>query len=120
MEYRDPASSSRSFAVLKSIADRYGIKLLVVPYYLRMGERGAPGVNKAMVEALQPYPEFRVLGDEYLRFPNRYFSDTGHLNPEGAELYTAEMAKLVKDELVAESVRKQETDLAAKHRRHAF
>ncbi len=120
VEYRDPAASSHSFSALKSIADRYGIKVLVIPYYRRMVERGAPGVNKAMAEALQPYPEFRVLGDEYLRFPNRYFSDTGHLNPEGAEVYTAEIAKLMKDELVAENVRKQETDLAAKRGRRAF
>ena len=120
VEYRSPATSSQSFAALKAIADRYSIKLLVVPYYLRMPERGAPGVNTRMVEALRPYPEFRVLGDEYLRFPNRYFSDTSHLNPEGAELYTSAIAKLMKNELVAERAQKPATQLATTNRPSAF
>ena len=125
VEYRAPATASQSFATLRAIAARYGIKLLVVPYYLRAGERGAPGVNTPMVEALEKYPEFHVLGDEYLLFPNRYFSDTAHLNPEGAEVYTAEIAKLMKDELVAERAQKQETqqatrEQATKEGHHAF
>jgi hypothetical protein len=115
VEYRKPATSSENFAALRAIADRYGIKILVVPYYRRIPERGDPGVNTKMVEALRPFPEFRVLGDEYLRYPNRYFSDTGHLNPEGADLYTAEIARLMKDELVAERAQKPKAEWATTH-----
>jgi hypothetical protein len=96
------------------------MKFLIVPYYVRMPEHGAPGVNTRMVEALKRYPEFRVLGDEYLRFPNRYFSDTAHLNPEGAELYTSEIARLIKDELIVERTQNQPTELATTDRPHAF
>jgi hypothetical protein len=100
--YRAPAISSHSFQELHALASRYGIQVLVVPYYLRQGERPAPGVNQQMVEALKPYPEFRVIGDEYLLYGNRYFSDIAHLNPDGAAMYTNYLADTVNRELESE------------------
>ena len=102
--YRQPNISSRSFQQLNELAVRYGFKVLVVPYYLRKGEGGDPGVNKELVSALQPYDNFRVLGDEYYLFDNRYFSDLRHLNLDGAQMYTGLLAGMVKKELAREQI----------------
>jgi hypothetical protein len=100
--YRRPNLSSQAFEELHALAVKYGFKVLVVPYYLRTTERGAPGVNQEMVNALRPYPEFAVLGDEYDQFDNSYFSDIYHLNPAGAKIYTDRLAELVNRELQSE------------------
>jgi hypothetical protein len=100
--YRSANVSSQAFQQLHELAVQYGIKILVVPYYMREGELGAPGVNEAMVNALKPYPEFKVAGDEYLLYANRFFSDTAHLNPTGAQIYTSTLAGFVNRELQSE------------------
>lgn len=102
VEYRTGATGTKSFAELKALADRYHFKIIVMPYYMRQGERGDPGRNLQIAEALRPFREFAVQGDEYYLFENRYFSDTAHLNPEGAELYTSKIAALMNAELAAE------------------
>ena len=102
VEYRKPAPRSASFRELKALADRYRFKIVVMPYYLRQGERGRPGKNQAMVTVSQSNSEFRVAGDEYFLFENRYFSDTAHLNPEGARMYTSLLAELMNGELGSE------------------
>ena len=56
---------STSFRELKALADQYHFKIIVMPYYLRRGERGEPGVNQQMLTAFQSNLEFRVQGDEY-------------------------------------------------------
>ena len=99
VEYRHPHIDTQAFYKLQSLADQHGFQVIVMPYYMRQGERGFPGVNQSMVDALRPYHRFRVLGDDYLLFDNRYFSDTAHLNREGAQLYTSLVAKLIQTEL---------------------
>ena len=100
--YRQPNLSSHSFQQLHDLSLKYGFKVLVIPYYRRNGESGSPGVNKGLVSALQPYDNFKVLGDEYYLFDNSYFSDLMHLNLEGAEMYTGLLTGLVRQELAQE------------------
>lgn len=102
VEYRDANIDTHSFRKLKNLANQHRFKILVMPSYLRQGTRGRPGVNQGMVDALRPYNEFRVLGDDYCLFDNRYFSDTAHLNPEGAQMYTSIITKLMQVELNTE------------------
>ena len=102
VEYRTGATNTESFHELKVLADQYHFKIVVMPYYLRQGERGTPGRNVQIANALRPYPEFAVQGDEYFLFENRFFSDIAHLNHEGAQLYTSKIAELMNAELAGE------------------
>ena len=102
VKYREPKIDTDSFRRLRSLAHRYAFKIIIVPYCYREGELGRAGVNRTLENALVPYPEFRVVGDDYCLLDARYFSDTRHLNPEGARIYTSIIATLMRTELDAE------------------
>ena len=102
VKYREANIHTHAFQELKHLADQYGFKIIVMPYYLRKGERGAAGMNHSMIEALRPYNEFHVVGKDYLLLDNHYFSDAAHLNPDGAQLFTHIIANLMREELNSE------------------
>jgi len=102
IKYRDPDINSKAFHKLKDLADQYKFKIIVMPYYLRQRERGQVGINYAMVNALKPYHEFSVMSKDYFLFHDHYFSDTEHLNPSGAKMYTEIIVNLMKNELANE------------------
>jgi hypothetical protein len=99
--YRSPNLSTNAFRDLHELAVQYGIKILIVPYYLREGELAPPGMNQELASALRPYPEFTVVGNEYELLDNRYFSDIAHLNPAGARVYTGLLSGIVNKELAS-------------------
>ena len=81
------------FGRLRSILRTNNILCLFVPYYVRERERGESPAGTLT----QNDSGVVVLGPDYLRYPNRYFSDAVHLNPRGAHQYTATVAELVAD-----------------------
>jgi len=90
---------SRIFERLRELHDQYGINFYIVPYYYRKGAYAEPPAQSSNAEVFKKYKGFRVLGPEYYLFPNKYFSDPAHLNPEGAEVYTKELRRLLADYL---------------------
>lgn len=94
----DPAfiPSGPEFAQLCKFADQQNVRYYIVPSYHRTGEMAPPPPQAASVAGrLRGYRNFTVLGPNYFLFPPRYFSDPVHLNPEGAKLYTRELARLL-------------------------
>ncbi|WP_395697858.1 hypothetical protein [Methylocella sp.] len=60
-----------------------------------------PASEPELAPLASAYPRVSVVGPPYLRYDVRYFSDPVHLNVEGADLYSRELARLVKDRLAA-------------------
>lgn len=92
-------SSSRIFERLKELHVQYGITFYIVPCYYRNGAYAEPLPESSNAKVFMGHRGFRVLGPEYYLYPNRYFSDPAHLNREGAEVYTKELRRLLKNYL---------------------
>jgi hypothetical protein len=89
-----------AFARLSALADRYDLRVILVPAYYRIGEfAAAPPVPEA-VAALAQHRRFMVLGPDYWLLPNADFSDPVNLNRDGAEDYTRKLWELVGSELL--------------------
>ncbi|MDF1645555.1 MAG: hypothetical protein P1U61_01045 [Legionellaceae bacterium] len=101
-ELRSFDLSSPTFKSLQALAERYHIKILIMPTYLRKGERKEVGMHQNMIKALEPYSNFTVFAEDYWLFDTPYFSDTAHLNPGGAEMYTFKIAQLLSHSLKVE------------------
>jgi hypothetical protein len=84
-----------SFQHLKKDTENLGIRIYIVPTYFREGEMAPAQAVSPVAERLKPFPHFTVVGPAYFLFPNRYFSDPVHLNPEGAQIYTRRLAELL-------------------------
>lgn len=93
VESRDVVAKGPQFERLRGISERYGIRFVFIPTYVRVTHADRPPpVNEATVHALAPYrPYFSVVGPDYILYPNRYFSDEVHLNQEGADVYTRDL-----------------------------
>ncbi|MFO0949471.1 MAG: hypothetical protein U1D30_26755 [Planctomycetota bacterium] len=88
-------TSGPEFETLLELMKKYHFRVYFVPRYLRATEASQPpDFNVAVKEKLQGYPDIQVLGPDYVLYPNRYFSDIAHLNPTGAEEYTAYLWRL--------------------------
>jgi hypothetical protein len=92
-------TGSRIFKRLKELHDQHGINFYIVPCYYRKGAYAEPSIQNSNAEVFKKYKGFQVLGPEYYLFPNKYFSDPAHLNPEGAEVYTKKLRHLLADYL---------------------
>lgn len=89
VKQRLPVSTGQSFNLLKNIAQKYNIDIILVPEYFRQGALATPpSANDAIRNSLRHYPQFRVVGPDYILFENGEFSDPVHLNKQGAEKYT--------------------------------
>ncbi len=84
-----------SFQCLKKLSESQDLQIYIVPTYFRNGEMAPAQAVSPAAERLKPFPHFTVVGPAYFLFPNRYFSDPVHLNPEGAQLYTRRLAQLL-------------------------
>ncbi len=94
----DPAfvPAGAEFEQLNMLAERYQLHFYLVPSYHRTGELApSPLFASTVAERMKGYPRFTVPGPNYFLFPPRYFSDPVHLNPQGARLYTQELARLI-------------------------
>ena len=84
------------FARLNQLAAEYSMRVFLVPSYHREGELSpSPPYASSVAERMAGFPRFTVAGPNYFLFPNRYFSDPVHLNPEGAALYTTRLAGIL-------------------------
>lgn len=80
--------------VFKAAAPR--AKLILVPNYYRANSCAPAPSNAQLREALGGYG-VEVIGPDYFQYPNGYFSDAAHLNPAGAEIYTQDLWKLLRN-----------------------
>lgn len=85
------------FDALRELAETFGIQVLLVPKAHRINYC-APAPDKPQgLEKTAPYEWLHVLGRDYVQFDNSKYSDSVHLNPEGATLYTSELAQLFRE-----------------------
>ena len=88
--------NARDIARLRSIAERYGMQIWLVPMYYRPGEYAPPPPENADLAAMvRTEPRIHLAGPDYWILPCEHFSDPSHLNPEGAEAYTRRLAELL-------------------------
>jgi hypothetical protein len=92
-------ASTDVFRQFEAIAVERHIRLIVVPEYCREPSRGPSPGGEALARALSAYPWIDVVGPEYVRYPNRQFSDIVHVNPDGADVYTRYLAELLRPRL---------------------
>ncbi len=92
------------FDTVLSALDRHGIEALFVamPVNDATGQQVRPAVREQFRAYLSDYerryPHFHVAGDLMPSWPNRLFGDTfSHLNPEGAERFSAALAQRLQD-----------------------
>ena len=98
--WRSFPASGAPFARLQRLAREHGIKVLIVPRYLRRGEGAEPPAEDTeVIRQMQPYPEIEVVGPTYWLLPPTLFSDPTHTNPDGAREYTARLWNLLRDRL---------------------
>jgi hypothetical protein len=83
-----------AFEEVLELRERAGFRVVFVPSYLRVGNRAPSSAPPELRSALGVYG-IEVRGPDYWLYPNRLFSDPGHLNPEGAEHYTRELWELL-------------------------
>jgi hypothetical protein len=80
---------------LKQIIAQHRIACFYVPAYVRTKVWApAPASNPAFAAAAQAVG-CQVAGPDYFSYPNYYFSDTTHLNREGAQVFTSDLFKTV-------------------------
>jgi hypothetical protein len=83
---------------LEQLARQYGFQVLMVPMPFRVGQFApAPAVDKDRLAVISDDPLIRVLGPDYFSYPPALFSDPQHMNPDGAQAYTADLARLLKN-----------------------
>jgi hypothetical protein len=82
---------------LEQLATKYGFEVVFVPLPFRIGEFApAPAADNARLATISDHPRTRVLGPDYFSYPPAYFADPGHMNPEGAAVYSTDLARLLK------------------------
>jgi hypothetical protein len=97
---RRATTSEMEFRKLNRLLETYQVTCLIVPQYFRIAQLAPPPAqNLRLREELEPYPRFKLLGPDYILLANRYFSDSQHLNREGARFYTRYVADLVAPDL---------------------
>lgn len=75
---------------------RHRIRCILIPNYFRLGQCAAPpALNQAEAQTVAKMPNVWLLGPDYWLYPLRLFSDSNHLNPDGAPLYTEQLAELL-------------------------
>jgi hypothetical protein len=82
---------------LEQLAMRYGFQIVFIPVFYRSGQFApAPATDKARLATVLERPLIRVLGPDYWTYPPALFADPQHMNPRGAQAYTADLARLLK------------------------
>jgi hypothetical protein len=83
---------------LEQLARQYGFQVLLIPLPYRIGEFApAAAVNADRLATIADQPPIRVLGPDYFSYPPALFADPQHTNPQGASVYTADLAHLLKN-----------------------
>jgi hypothetical protein len=76
------------------LRDAAGFQVVFVPSYLRVGSHAPSEADSRVREGLAGH-DIEVRGPDYWLYPNRFFSDPGHVNPEGAAAYTRDLWRLL-------------------------
>jgi hypothetical protein len=83
---------------LRQLAMQYGFQILFIPVSYRSGQFApAPAADNARLMTLSEHPLIRVLGPDYWTYPPGLFADPQHMNPHGAQAYTADLARMLKN-----------------------
>lgn len=97
IEVRKVPEKSWSRERLEQLARQHGFQILVVPLFFRAGEFAPPpAADRTRSTTISDHPLIRVLGPDYWTYPPALFADPQHMNPRGAQAYTADLAKLLK------------------------
>lgn len=100
VDLRQAPAVSPEIGELNGLIRRYHMRCFYLPYYMRIGESAAAEArDQSFASVVERVTSCKVLGPDYLLYPNRLFSDQTHLNAAGARVYTAALFGLVKDEL---------------------
>ena len=94
----DPAFFPRGpeFERLNRLAVQYSMRVFLVPSYHRVGELApSPDYASTVARRMAGFSRFTVAGPNYFLLADRYFSDPVHLNPEGAAVYTTQLAGIL-------------------------
>lgn len=94
LQPRELLTEGPIFERLKRAMRQGGFQVLVVPSYYREGEVAPSQPDPAARERLAA-AGIQLCGPDYWVFPPEYFSDSSHLNPEGAREYTERLWRLV-------------------------
>jgi hypothetical protein len=82
---------------LEQLARQYGFQVLFVPAFFRAGEVAPwPATDRIKPSTISELPLIRVIGPDYFTYPPSLFADPQHMNPTGALVYTADIARLLK------------------------
>jgi hypothetical protein len=96
IQSRSADTRSPELSELNTILHQHHVECYFVPSYSRMGEAApAPSQDLIFVQQVESNSSCKVLGPDYLSFPNSYFSDQTHVNHAGASAYTRALYSLV-------------------------
>jgi len=84
------------FERFAALLQAHHIRCLLVPNYFREGQFApAAPLNRDTANLVAGEWNLGVAGPDYVLYANRFFSDTTHVNPAGAKVYTRAIAVLV-------------------------
>jgi len=97
IEQRKIPDTSISRPRLEQLARKYGFKVIMIPLPYRIGEYApAPASDRTRLATISNEPPIYVLGPDYFSYPPALFSDPSHMNADGALVYTADLARLLR------------------------
>ncbi len=100
VELRSADGESGELKELNRIVEEHGIQCYYVPIYARLGRFApAPEIDRPFAEVLRRNSPCKLLGPDYYLYPSRMFSDSVHLNREGAKAYTGDIYRLLEKEI---------------------
>jgi len=98
---RTADGDSEELKELNRIIEEHNVQCYFVPAYTRVGQLGTPPKSdQAFADFLHHHSLCKVLGPDYVLYPNRMFSDAAHLNREGAKVYTKDIYELLAQEVI--------------------
>lgn len=90
------------FIRLMRLAEKYDFQVVLVPVAFRRGEFAAPpDSDSEAAKILRSYKRAHVVGPAYWLYEAQEFSDPVHLNRQGAERYTKQLAAVFQHSLVS-------------------
>jgi hypothetical protein len=85
---------------LNRLVRQYHMRCFFVPYYRRIGESAPPPARDLeFASVIEKATPCKLLGPDYMLYPNRIFSDQTHLNTAGARVYTEDLYRLLEGQL---------------------
>ena len=90
-----PDPGAPAFATLRSLAAKYGFKVVFIPSVYRQTEMPGSASQPDDLRAIAGLPGFYKIGDGRWTLPPGDFSDVVHLNQAGAGLYSKRLADIL-------------------------